>query len=221
MSVFSLEDIQKINIVMIFPENLNDYVKLIAEKVPLATITVESITKRQDVFKQIFDLVPRYIMSGNNISYEFYQNKFQIRLGETFPPSLLEEEQKMKFEKSLFDKINLDANYFVGLIYSLKNLKYSDLKINIQIEIEKETSKLKYSNIANKECKGIFDKGFSLSGLSLIKRGDKVKIEYDIQEIEDSISVDYEKEFTIIGPIDLNKIIDLLLSEVNELTLKL
>ncbi|MFH2112326.1 MAG: hypothetical protein ABIJ47_13825, partial [Candidatus Bathyarchaeota archaeon] len=71
------------------------------------------------------------------------------------------------------------------------------------------------------ECKEIFGNGFDITGICLDKHIEHEKTSIKIEETEGETRITYNKNHPIKGAIDINKILDVQLSEINDLLLKI
>ncbi len=217
MSLFSKNDVEIFEIKIKFREHEPNYVKRIIDEMPISKIQIKAPDQRRDSIMEIFDIVPRYSISGNNVSYDFNVNSIAIRIGTYVPPFIKTE--KTDFTKIDYNSISIDANYLMGLGSELTNTPYNKIILSLTLRIS-TNSKLRYTNIAKDKCPGIFDMGYNLSGISLEKNEDSLITRYNSNEKDGELRINYETDFSLDGPIDIDQLLEQTLSEVNDISLK-
>lgn len=219
MSLFQKEEIDSFRISYEVSEKELDFVSIIMKSMPIEKFRTESLTERDDTFAEILSNIPRYTIRGDGISFNFLKNQLRVNLGERRPPFANIQEFKMN-EKQL-STISLDINYLLGIMIEALEATYSEVTITSTLRLMKKSKVVKYSNISNKECKEIFGNGFEVTGICLAKEEGDNKIKFRIEETDENTLVTYIKSGPLEGTVDLNYIINLQLSEINDLSLKM
>jgi len=219
MSLFQQEEIDSFSISYEISGKESDFVSILMKSMPIEKFRTESLTERDDTFAEILSKIPRYTIRGNDISFDFLKNQLRVRLGERGPP--FAEPKEFKINEKQLSTISLDINYLLGIMIEALEATYSEITITSTLRLIKKSKVVKYSNISNKECKEIFGNGFEVTGICLAKEEGDNKIKFRIEETDENTLVTYIKSWSLDGTIDLNYIINLQLSEINDLSLKM
>lgn len=218
MSLVSKNDVENFEIEIKFLEHEPNYVRRIVDEMPISKIQIKATEQRRHSIMNILEIVPRYTISGDGVSYDFKEKSIGIRIGEPRIPLLTEE--KTDFTKFDYKSISVDTNYLMGLGSELTNTPFDKIILSLTLRISTK-SKLKYANIAKDKCPGIFDTGYKLTGISLVKSEGSFITRFNSNEKDGELRINYETDLSLEGPIHIDQLLERTLSEVNDISLKI
>jgi hypothetical protein len=221
MSLFSFSDILHLELEIELPETEKNYVKKMLDETPLTSLKTAEIKERRDMIVDIIENFPRYEISGQKIEVNFYENRINFIIGESFSPFLRKNKRGKTFVTiEQLDKYDTDINYLIGVIFKVTNKSYKDAKIESNIMLFKKKYKLSYDKIINKSCLSEFNKDASIEDFTLkINNNTKLSIKYD--DKNNVTNINFNKIITLNGPINTVKLLDDGIAELNDILLKL